>query len=359
MVAPPLGQGYLNLSPRVADTAGFTPVQLDIQLAKGVVVTGRLIDRQTGKGLRGGVRLAPLPGNKLFGTRPEFSGYQTDHSPCGTGANGGFQLYTIPGPSLIMAQVHEGEQFNNELLSPFCSAVPDPDHKELFHRNGENWSVLTAGGLLEFLTVEHVVKVLDVKASGETTVDLFVERGVKGKLLVQDTLGQPLAGAVVSGLTEHWPFAYRLREATGPVFALDPSRPRMLAIYHAGKRLGGKVSIRGDEKEAVVAKLEPLARVTGRLLDADSQPLAGVKVSLYMLREIDRDLYRVANPASIQKVTDKDGRFAIDGVVPGVRFEVQIEKGKEYYNSKPKIGQCTLKAGETLDLGERVMFPNQ
>ena len=42
------------------DTDGYAPVKLDVSLVKGAVVTGRVVDRQTGKGIEAGIRFAPL-----------------------------------------------------------------------------------------------------------------------------------------------------------------------------------------------------------------------------------------------------------------------------------------------------------
>src|SRR5262249_30608106 len=60
---PPRGSTYLSRTAHAADTGGFSPVKLDVELVKGAVVTGRVVDRQTGKGLVADIRFAPLPDN--------------------------------------------------------------------------------------------------------------------------------------------------------------------------------------------------------------------------------------------------------------------------------------------------------
>ncbi len=359
LVSPPGGTPYLGLNPRAADTEGLAPVRLDVRLAKGAVVTGRVIDRQTGKGLQALVRLAPLPDNKFYGSKPGYDGYRTNRGREATGRDGHFRLTTIPGPALLMAQVNEGETLNGQTVSPFRTAEPDPDHKDRFRRNGEQWTVVTAGNFVEFPGIEHALKVVDVKTTGETSVDLFVERGITGKLTVQDADGKPLAGAWVAGLTDAWPITFRLPGPTATVYALDPTRPRPLALYHPDRRLGGTVTVRGDEKEPVVAKLGPLARATGRLLDPDGRPLAGADVSLDGFRTVESELFRFAAPAGARAVTDKDGRFMLDGVVPGARFVLRIKKGKDYYNSKPRMAWHRLDPGERFDFGDRTVAPTR
>jgi RNA polymerase sigma factor (sigma-70 family) len=353
-ISPPKGRGYLTRTAHAADTEGYVPVKLDVTLARGVVVTGRVVDRQTGKGVEAGIRFAPLPDNKFFGSKPGFGNYASDRTMEETDKEGRFRLTTIPGRALVMAQVHSGEKFHGQHLCPYRMAIPDPDHKELFkpEDDRESWIVTTAGGL-EFLSSESAVKVIDIKEEGETRVELFVDRGVTGRVEVQDADGRPLPGAWVSGLTQHWPITYKLPEAGATVYALDAARPRTLVVLHVEKSLGGTATIRGDEKGPVVVKLGPLGKVSGRFLEEDGTPLAGAEVSVNAQDEIGRELYRFATPTRKPARTDKDGRFTLDGIVPGLPIYLQTHRGEQYYAGKPRIGLLKLKAGEARHLGDR------
>src|SRR5262249_26472521 len=157
-----------------------------------------------------------------------------------------FRLVTIPGRALLTVQVHEGEKFHGEHLCVYRKAGPDSDHKDLFQydADGDFWVVATASGL-EILSGANAAKVIDPKEDGETKVELFVDRGRTARISVQDAEGNPLAGAWASGLTDNWPIAYKLPEATANVYALNPDKPRMMAYYHAEKKLGGTAIIRG------------------------------------------------------------------------------------------------------------------
>jgi RNA polymerase sigma factor (sigma-70 family) len=358
-VRPPEGTDYLSRNVRMNETDGFAPGRLDIQMAKASVVKGRVIDKQTGKGVRAYIRVAPLPNNKVFGTRPEFSLYAGDRTTKETDVDGRFRLPTIPGPAVILAQVGAPEMLYGERFCRYRRAVPDPDHKDQFRRFEGSWTIVTVGNSNEFLFTENADKVIDVKDSGETEVNLFVDRGVSAKIAVQDADGQPLSGARVAGLTDLFFVTYRLPESTATVYALDPANPRTLALYHADKRLGGQVTVRGDEKEPVVVRLSPLGRLTGRLLDGDGQPLAGMTVSVSPTRTIDRALYEGDNGVGTPARTDKDGRFALEGVLPEMPFYAGFRKGNDYYVGKPKVGSHKLKPGETLDLGDRTLQPSR
>jgi RNA polymerase sigma factor (sigma-70 family) len=357
-VQPPKGTAYLGRQALAADAPGYAPQRLDVRLVKGAVVSGRVVDRQTGKGVQAGIRFAPLPDNKFFGAKPGFDNYRSDRTMETTDARGRFRLRTIPGKALVMAQVHAREKVDGVELCPYRMAVPDPDHKDLFHSETDDpnsWLVTTAGGGLEFLSSENAVKVVEIKEGEETAVELFVDRGVTGRLVVQDADGKPLAGAWVSGLTEHWPIAYRMAGSAGTVVALDPKRPRSLVIFHPERRLGGTATVRGDEKGPVVAKLGPLGKVSGRMVEEDGAPLAGAEISVNAQGSAASELYRFANPSGKLPVTDSQGRFTLTGVVPGMPFYLQIHKGEHYYGGKPKIGQRNLKPGESLELGDRTV----
>jgi RNA polymerase sigma factor (sigma-70 family) len=356
--SPPDQASFLGRNVTVPDTEGFSPMKMDIELARGVVVTGRVTDRQTGKGVMAGIRFAPLPDNKFFGSKPGFDNYRSDRTMGSTGADGRFRLMTIPGRALILAQAHAGEIFQGQHLSPYRQAVPDPDHLALFKHDADedSWTVATAGGR-ESLDIENAVKVIDIKEGGETTVELSVDRGATARITVQDPAGKPLTGAWVGGLTDSWPITYRLQEATTTVYALNPAKPRTLAIYHPEKRLGGTIVVRGDEKAPVLARLGPLGKVIGRMRDTDGNPLSDAEISINPRGEPASELDRFAGPTAKPVITDQQGRFALDGVVPGISFYLQIRKGESYFGGKPKIGLRQLKPGESLNLGDLTMEP--
>jgi RNA polymerase sigma factor (sigma-70 family) len=357
-VLPPAGGAYLSREAHAADTDGYTKVALDIDLVKGAVVTGRVVDRQTGQGVTCNIRFAPLPDNKFFGSRPGFDNYRRDRTSEETDKGGRFRLATIPGKALVLAQVSEGEKLHGQHLCVYRRAVPDPDHKDLFKPSEGSWTVSTAGGM-EFLSYQGAVKVIDVKEEGETQVELSVDRGATARIAVQDADGKPLAGAWAAGLADLWPVAYELPEATATVYALDPSKPRAMAFFHAGKKLGGTAVVRGDEKEPVAVKLAPLGQVAGRLLDTDGNPLDGVEVSINPTEDTGSGLYRSAKPSGKPVRTDKDGRFRVEGVVPGLKFWLGLRRDQTYFVGEPRIGTKQVKPGEALDLGDVRVKPAQ
>jgi hypothetical protein len=241
----------------------------------------------------------------------------------------------------------------------YRKAVPDPGHKELFKRDKNTWVVGTAGGGVEFFPgLDNVVKVIEAKEDGETRTDLFVDRGRTARIEVQDADGKPLAGVWAEGLTDDWPYTHQLPEATATVFALSPDKPRTMVFYQAAKKLGGLATVRGDEKETVIVKLSPLGSVFGRLLGEDGIPLKDVEVSIHFDWSIGRELYRMAAPSGKPVRTDKDGRFRIDGVVPNLKFDLQLRQGRTTLIRAERFGVLQVKASEIANLGDVKVKPS-
>ncbi len=356
---PPKGSSYIRRSAQAQATPGAAPVRIDVELAKGIAVSGRVIDRLTGKGVQAGVRFAPLPDNKQI-EKPGFDGYKSDRTMESTDKEGRFRVIAIPGKSVLMVQIFGREQVDGHELSPYMTARPDPDYKDLFkyEKDDNSWLFNSATGL-EFLAIENVVKVMDLKEdAGEVKVELFAERGQTAKIIIQDADGKPLAGEYVAGLTAQWPNTFQLKKETpAVVYALDPERPRQLTLLHPEKKLGATVTLRGDEKAPVIVKLAALGALSGRLVETDGTPFAGATVSLSSSDRVAAELYRTVNRTAPPVKTDKDGRFTLLDAVAGVKFYLQTQKGDRYYVGEPNIGPIEIKPGQTLDIGERKLKP--
>ncbi len=357
---PPKDGPLLAREVRAPDTGGLGPVPLDIGLARGIVVTGRVLDRATGKGLQGGIRFAPLQDNTFF-KKPGYDSYRFERLTTPVDADGRFRLVVIPGPGVLMAQVYGGNlKIDGQVLSPYRHAELTPADRERIKvtENNENRFFTAADGNLEFLTNENAIKVLDLKeGASPVTCDLYVESGKTLQVRVEDADGKPLPGAVVSGLTESGPIAFRLKAAECTVYALDAKKPRTLVFFHPGQKLAGRLTVRGDEKAPPAVRLVPAGAVTGRLLDADGQAVAGAEVDLSHDAVIVRELYRELAQGHEPVRTDRDGRFRLEAVVPDLPFGLAIHWGHTYLASEPRIGTIRVGPGKTLDLGDRRVKP--
>jgi len=354
---PPRGSSWLATGARRDDEEGVRPFRIDFTVARGIVVSGRLIDRATGKGVRGSIRFVPLPSNKYAG-KPGYDSYNYSRMMGDdVDADGRFKLAVPPGPGVLMAEVYGGEKANGgQELCPYKQAefdAKDREHVKLIE-NGEHRFFTAINNSREFLDLENAVKYLDLAPdAGTATCDLFVERGMTQTVRIEDPEGKPLMGTMVAGVTAKWPIVYPIKDSTCTIFALDPKKPRQLFFFHAERKLGGSLTVRGDEKGPLTVRLAPLGAVTGRLLDRDGQPLAGAFVDLIPLvtpgtaRALYQQLAQYRPPIR----TDKDGRFRLEGIVPDMQFMLSIYRGRTDFDGEPPIGMRQVKPGQTLDLG--------
>jgi hypothetical protein len=341
---------------RVPDTDGLTPITFDIELARGIVVTGRVIDKATGKGVAGGIRFVPLPDNKFFG-KPGFDSYRHERLMSSTNPDGSFRLVVIPGSGVLMVQAHPSPiQVGGTPVNPYKEGeFTEAERKRIkvTDDGGGTRSFTAAGNALEFVSNEHALKLLDLNAdAGTVTCDLFVDPGKTQKVNIQGPDGKPLSGTMVSGMTAAWPIAFSLKEDSCTVYALDPARPRQVVFLHPERKLAGTLMVRGDEKEPSTVRLVPTGTVTGRLLDSDGQPLAEVEVSLNFSGDIPSELYRRLYLGRPPTRTDRNGHFRLEGAVPDLKFGLNLRKGKVYLVGEPRIGLKQVGSGATLDMGD-------
>ncbi len=349
----PEGSPWLSTGARRNDEEGLQPFQIDFTLARGIVISGRVLDPKTRKGVRGGIRFVPLPGNKFAG-KPGYDSYNYDRTMRGVDASGRFKLAVPPGPGVLMVQAFATEKVNGGEMSPYKQAEFDANDREhvKLTDNGQDRFFTAIGNSIEFLNTENVVKYLDLAPdAGAMEFDLYLERGTTQTVRIEDPEGKPLKGTTVSGVTAKWPIVHPIKDATCTILALDSKKPRQLLFIHAERNLGGSLTVRGDEKGPVTVRLAPVGTVTGRLLDRDGQPIVGAFVDLNPPDSTARELYRQLAQRRPPIRTDKDGRFRLEGIVPNVQFMLSIYQGRTFLVGEPRIGTKQVKPGETLDLG--------
>jgi RNA polymerase sigma factor (sigma-70 family) len=351
---PPANGAWLKAGARVEDREGLQPITVDFTVARGVLLSGRIIDKTAGKGVRGHIRFVPLPGNP-FANKPGYDSYKYERLQTPTGADGRFKLAVIPGPGVLMVQADGKEKVNGGLeLNPYKQGEFDAKDREQVKivDRGDALYFTTVDNTLEFLISQNAVKVLDLAPdAGTAKCDLFVERGTTQIIKIEDPEGKPLTGTTVAGMTASGWDTFPIKDSVCTVFALDSKKPRRVLFIHAERKLAGSLTLRGDEKEPPVVRLGPAGSVIGRVLDRDGQPLSGASIDLSSPDRTARELYRQLRQRQATIRTDKDGRFRIEGIVPEVKFTLGIVRGRTFFVGEPRIGARQVKPGETLDLG--------
>jgi RNA polymerase sigma factor (sigma-70 family) len=346
---------WLSQSFRVNDTEGLQPVKSDIRMVRGVVVTGRVIDPQTGTGVQAAVNFAPLPGNAYYGKGAYESFRRPREFSVTTAADGSFRVPVLPGPGVILCQAR-GNTTTDGQPFPYLPASFDEEDGKRVQVNAKGFAryFVTADNGIELLDNANVAKVIDLAPDASpTTIDLPLRRGKTATVTILDSDGKPLPGAVVGGTAPRPREPSPLTTAECTFYALAPSLGREVIVYHPGRSLGKCQTVRSDTSEQATIRLEPTGFVTGRALDADGQPVAEAQVEMVFpgtVAAVDMVGYLRHHRQPVR--TDKDGRFRIEGVIPEMKFSLILRTGQEVRVGKPAVAQKEVKSGATLDLGD-------
>jgi RNA polymerase sigma factor (sigma-70 family) len=350
--------GYVRCQVWADDTPGYRPVTADVHTARGVIVTGRMIDQATGKGVPGEVMAAVLADNPFARDYPKIDSsawFWEGMRP--TADDGTFRVMTIPGPVILMGgpdgrPAEGGAAVTEHTYQP---AVPDPRYPQHFAKSPRGYCLFRGiGGSIQPVQ-GNFCKVLEIKP-GTRVVEQNIILKPNGVLTVQvrDADGKPLAGAWAMGIAPvPGERPTRCAGDTCSAYLLRTDRPWRMVFFEPDRNLAGTLILKGDEKPPVAVRLGPAGSVKGRLLGEDGKPLAGVVVDVSYRDREAAQVHAVVHKAR-QVVTDVAGDFVADGVIPGLKFGLAFHRAGRKFEREPKPADPTtqVKAGESRDLGE-------
>jgi hypothetical protein len=306
--APPDGQPNLPQLREVPVPDGANAAPVDFDLTRGVTMTVKVIDKATKAPVTAMVEYFTFPDNPAL---KEIKGFTVSDSQRRQTRATRHEIVVPPGPGLIAVRSMDErypvavglDQFKDRMRGPFIETRPYLCHATNF----------------------HILVPVEPKADAQTTeVEVALDSGatVKGRVLGPD--GKPLAGAIARGLKsaplafgvwEKEPLASAEFEAVG----VDSKQPRIVIFLHTEKKLGGVARVSGKEKGPVEVKLKPWASITGRLVNPDGKPMADVRLG-FVQKLNEPDPTSIGDLPSREYRTDKDGRFTVEGFVPGLRY---------------------------------------
>ncbi|MGH7140289.1 MAG: hypothetical protein ACREHD_31520, partial [Pirellulales bacterium] len=296
-----------------------------------------------------GVQFVPLPEN-------DFVDPDNHHDPATqTDESGQFRLLVVPGPGVLMAQVHGGARIGDKQISPYRQASFSQEESRRVPTtvNGDDRYFTIRDNSIQFLMNENAVKVIDLKPGGEpVSCDLPVDPGKTRMIAIEDEQGQPVSDAFISGLADTWPYTFRVGEARCTVYGLGTDRPRRVCVLHPERWLAASVVLTGEEAEPIKVRLVASASVSGRALTPDGQPLADALVQVNYAGRSASELLRFSELEYASLKTDRDGRFHAENIVPGERFSLDFNEGGTFFRTPLTDEQRKLKAGQKLELGE-------
>jgi RNA polymerase sigma factor (sigma-70 family) len=352
----PKGEFYqLSLNPRPGidpflgheaifdDTEGLKPIEAAIEVPTGVIVTGRLIEKATGRAVE--------PAYVNYIKAPDNVG--AGHAALGFSrlADAAFGLTLPPGHAMIAALA--AVSANDD---PYVGAHLRAADK------GKGIGDFSDTENIKFpLSGYHVYRYINVPADAQPlTVELELTRGEarKGRLIGPN--GKPVTGARVYGQTSRWGNFRTLEADSFDVYGLERGRPRLVLFAHQDLHLVGSVVLKDDDVKSeapLVVRLERAGSIKGRLVDQDDQPLAGAKLGAMTYCAEGVNLPGGPDglwPDNETITADADGRFQVDGlkrdaktfisVTAGTRPNVRLSAGHVLEN-------LTAEPGEVRDLG--------
>jgi hypothetical protein len=334
-VVPADGQPYVMLTRELGDAPALGAVTADFSLPRGTLVSGRVLDKVTGTPVLAQVEYFAFADNPALREAPGFS---TD-SRLGTKPDGSFRLVALPGRGLLAVSAHNRRYRVGVGAEKF---VGDP-------RNG----LLPTRPYLCDPPAHHALVEVNPAAGVEAlTCDVRLDPGrvVRGRVVGPD--GKSLAGARLCGLRAYMYTTWEPNPepaAEFTAYALPPDKPRTLEALHEAHRLAGYYTVRPGEEGPVRIRLEPWGVLTGRVVTADGRPRPGA-VLRFLFGDRPDDPTSGRHPAG-RIVADKDGRFRVEGLVPGLKYHLGVMDAGGLGLAGTVRG-VTVRPGETKDVGD-------
>jgi RNA polymerase sigma factor (sigma-70 family) len=337
MAIPAIGQPYLPSQKTTAVNSGVEPVTLDFALKRGIVLRGRVTDRATRRPVHAHVDYF------AFLTNPhlrEASGLRgSDHCSTTTAADGSFQLVGLPGRGILAARI-EGPGADHYLTGVGADRITGADKQGRF----ETDPYICDGRRF------HALTEIDPAPDGRDLLhELVVDPGVSVHGFIVGPDGKPVTGVHVQGTWSYRPFHSDFATDRFTLPAVDPARAQPFFFSLKQRHQGAVVVLRGNKQQPVTVRLQPCAILTGRLLDAEGDPIADKRIWGH-IEEGQLDI-TVGWYGFFQATTDKDGRFRITDLIPGIKLGAVVEKAPTALGGS-LFEHLTLRPSETCDLGD-------
>jgi hypothetical protein len=363
-----LSAGLLGQRVTVPDTDDYAPVAADIavtRVTQTAVITGRIIDAATGKGIRGDIHLAALAGNAFARMLPsllhDYNAFNTS-----TAEDGTFRIVTIPGPVLLMGGVDyewspKGQAYPSR---KYKRATADPRYPQYFPADHPG-DYASSSGTFAPLQGSYC-KVLQIEPGTTVKHGISVEPASTITIKLQDATGRPLvntfvweegrpSGGFADPIIRSGALADPIRAETDSWLAqgvAESGQPRRLVFYEPGKKLFATLTLKGDEKGPVVVRFRPCGVVRGTVVDGAGKPVSGVNVNLTYLEGNFLGVHAFVHGAD-QVVTDAGGTFIIDEIIPGVEFQLwRRYASKRSGHGEALVNSAKVESGRTTDLGK-------
>jgi protocatechuate 3,4-dioxygenase beta subunit len=338
---------------RLQDTPGLGPMTCDIDLARGLTVRGRVWDKAMGRPVVGArVDYYPLGGNSYVDKT--LPGSWDPRAETATSSDGSYTITVLPGPGVIGVTASRWDTYmpaavslkeRKDFFKTPLAEDRDEDYLTRYAGDG-SYGAISPNFYNALLLLEPVEK-------DEILVrDVALERPLEWKGRVVGPDDQPLTGVRVCGLVRHG--VETLKGDEFIIRGINPKSNRPLVFYHKDKNLGVFLKdLRSEAPPPLTVKLQPCGSASGRIVDRDGQPVAGLRLHVigFALRIMGEE------GGGYQNVTtDKEGRFRAQGLVPGQEYVV--EEWDETPSYPRVFAKVVVESGKHKDMGDIKMERN-
>jgi hypothetical protein len=352
---------HITMFTPVADTAGLGPLTApDTELPRGIPFHAKVTDKATGKPVGGGevwyLALWPNPEAIKISQSVRYGAF----SRAMVDQDGNFTCPVLPGPGAVTVRGH-GDDYSPSHVDP---AAFFKDKLGDIARGAGGKDYLNVVGAADYTPAPQpqpqdqfqAITLIDPDADDrEIKRDIVLQPARKLKVSVVGADGKPLGGFKVHGRRQ----VGESEDCAASDFTVirpDPMQPRTLLVVHEASRQIGILALKGDETGPLDLRLQAWGTLTGRLVNADGEQCVG---SLVNPTSADRS---VAYPPSMQIKTDKDGKFRIEGLIPGRKYQLGYAHLPPSGRIEAKdvgmiANELILKDGESRDLGNVTARP--
>jgi beta-lactamase regulating signal transducer with metallopeptidase domain len=340
LAVPADRQPYFMREVDVPDPPGFGAIALDVELHRGLLIRGRVTDRETGEPVPGTrLHYFPFLENEHAQAIPEFDergNTDGDQARYVSDAEGRYKVVVLPGRGLLGAESPRGAYRRGVGFERIDPKVVDQRGYAKTWRNPVWASAKWPNTIVEVAPEEGIEGIV---------LDLELDPGLSLPVRVLDPEGRPLSEVTGVGRT-----ASPYESATfGPKFELvnlGPDETRTLILRHEGRRFGKVVRVTASEPGPLTVRLEPLAAIEGRLVDADGEPRPGATVRCDLLPHGDfgLDLGTLA--------ADDAGRFRFESVPVGCEYTLFSLAPRDSESLSAVKRYIAVRPGETVEVGD-------
>lgn len=329
----PVDLPYFHNDYRVPDTDGLEPVEMAIEMKRGIWIEGQVVDQETGDGVPSWVSYYPFLDNVEAESFENFDpgvismGYTDRYD---TDEAGRFRVPGLPGRGIVVAAAGQKAHYHIGFGADDIEGLRPQGRQRRMN-------------VFHFFDASMANTVVEVNSEGDAIRDCRVPLSPvdRHSIAVVDENGNPLTGFRVTGLLPEVMNVRNPRLRDAPT--VDASKIEVLGLQQNGRTLLldhrdlklGRVMPLDASADLATIVLQPTFSVRGQLLNDEGTPMANTSVTP-IAGKTTKFMGLNTQGAMIKSrggritmdrvVTDADGRFEFDSLLPGTIYTLLVHQ---------------------------------